>query len=244
MVTERRGSSQVVPAPSPTIEELQEALAARDELISVMGHELRNAMSPLVLLAAAFESMPAADDMMQRKFAMLSRNLKTFTGTLDRIGEVSQLRAGRLELALETVDARDVVVDVCRDLAAQAQAAGCELRTEMTSVVGRWDKERLAQIVHHLVSNAIRYAPFAPIEISVGEAGGGLEIVVQDGGAGIPPSEREQLFDRFDRRGTRRSGGLGVGLWVVKALSQAMGGSVRLADSARGARFCVALPRG
>jgi signal transduction histidine kinase len=243
MVTERRGSDPVPAAPSRSVQELEEALAARDELIAVMGHELRNAMSPLVLLAAQFELMPTADDMMKKKVAMLSRNLKTFTTTLDRIGEVSQLRAGKLDLELETLDVKDVVAKVCKDLAPAAQAGGCELHCETASVVGRWDRARLGQIVQHLVGNAIRYASGAPIEVTVREVDHQLELVVQDGGPGIAPNERERLFDRFERKGARRSGGLGVGLWVVKALCHAMNGSVRLVDTARGARFCVTLPR-
>jgi signal transduction histidine kinase len=242
MVTERR--DPVSAAPARSAQDLEEALAARDELISVMGHELRNAMSPLVLLATQFEMMPTTDDMMKKKVAMLSRNLNTFTGMLDRIGEVSQLRAGKLELAPAAVDAQDVVAKVCKDLSALAQASRCELQCETTSVVGNWDRERLQQIVQHLVGNAIRYASGAPIEITVREDGDQLELVVHDGGPGIAASDRERLFDRFERKGARKSGGLGVGLYVVKALCQAMGGSVQLVDTPRGARFCVTLPRG
>jgi signal transduction histidine kinase len=244
MVTERLGSTPVPPTPSRSAEELEAALAARDELISVMGHELRNAMSPLVLLAAQFELMPAADDMMKKKVAMLSRNLKLFTSTLDRIGEVSSLRAGKLDLDLETIDAEEVVAKVCRDLGSAAQAGGCELRCETASVIGRWDRERLERIVHHLVGNAIRYASGTPVEVALRGTERQLELVVQDEGPGIPATERERLFDRFDRKGARRSGGLGVGLWVVKALCHAMGGTVQLVDTPRGARFCVTLPRG
>lgn len=246
MVTERRadGLNVTLPEASSELEQLREALAARDELIAVMGHELRNAMAPLVLLGAQFELMPSTDDMMKKKVAMLTRNLKTFTGTLDRIGEVSQLRAGKLDLVLEPVDAEAVVKRVCDELAKPAQAGGCELRLATASVVGRWDRDRLVQIVQHLVGNAIRYAAGAPIEITVRDTGAQLELVVEDGGPGIPEGERARLFDRFDRQGAKRSGGLGIGLWVVKALCQAMGGTVRLDDSTRGARFCVALPRG
>ena len=246
MVTERRGSNHIPTAPNQTVEELREALTARDELIAVMGHELRNAMAPLVLLAQQFEMMPAVDDMMKKKVAMLSRNLKTFTTTLDRVGEVSGLRAGKLDLELAQVDAAQLTEEVCRELAPMAKAGNCELRVETSSVVGHWDRDRLAQIVRHLVTNAIRYASGAPIEVTVCPVDNQkVEIVVQDHGPGIAVGDRDRLFDRFDRATSRRGGGgLGVGLWVVKALSQAMGGSVHLADSIRGARFCVALPRG
>ncbi|MDQ3333624.1 MAG: HAMP domain-containing histidine kinase [Myxococcota bacterium] len=243
-MTERRVFEQGAPA-TACVEKLREALAARDELISVVGHELRNSMAPLMMLAAHFEAVPTADDMMRKKVAMLQRNLKTFLATLDRVTEVSSLRDGKLALELSEVDAQDIVREVRTDVAKVASAAGCELRLDTTSVVGRWDRERLKQIVSHLVGNALRYAGGGPIEISVREQRGHVEIIVQDEGPGIPLGERERLFDRFDRSGTRRSGGLGVGLWVVQALCHAMRGSVRLDDeSGRGARFCVALPRG
>ena len=236
MVTDRRGFEQ---GTSPSVDELRAAVAARDELISVVGHELRNAMSPLMMLATHFEAVPAADDMMRAKIAMLQRNLKTLLSTLDRVSEVSSLRDGKPE-----VDAQDIVREVRTDVAQLATAAGCELRLDTTSVIGRWDRDRLKQIVGHLVSNAIRYAGGAPIDVIVRDAGERVEIIVHDSGPGIPLGERERLFDRFDRSGPRRTGGLGVGLWVVQALCHAMSGSVRLDESGHGARFCVALPRG
>jgi len=245
MVTERRGAELATEA-SPTVDELRAAITARDELISVMGHELRNAVAPLVMLQAVFDAMPPAtlDELMRKKLAMLTRNLKALTVTLDRVGEVSQLREGRLVLERTTVDAQDLVRRVTDALATQAATAGCALRLTTQSVVGRWDPARLTQITNHLVSNAIRHAAGNPIEITVGERDDQLEIIIQDGGPGIAANVRERLFDCFDRTGGRRSGGLGIGLWVVRALCHAMGGTVRLDESGRGARFCVALPRG
>jgi len=243
MVSERRGTDSIS-ASQPTIEELRDALAARDELISVIGHELRNAMAPLVLLAAQFELMPSADDMMRKKVAMLQRNLDTFIGTLDRVGEVSQLRDNKLELEPERCDLDDVVREVCREQQALATAGRTELRIASTSCAGQWDRARVKQIVAHLVTNAIRHGGGGVVDIELHADGDRIELVVQDAGPGIPGPDREHLFDRFDRKGTRRTGGLGVGLWVTKSLCRAMGGSVRLAESARGARFCVSLPRG
>src|SRR5512139_3756054 len=159
MVTERRGKESAVSTGTPgTVEELRSALLARDELIAVIGHELRNAMAPLVLLAGQLELMPGADDMMRAKMAMLTRNLNGFVGTLDRVSEVAQLREGKLRLAPQNVDAQDVVHEVGRELARMTSSGGCELRFETTSVEGSWDRARLKQIVTHLVTNAIRYA--------------------------------------------------------------------------------------
>ena len=244
MVTERRGAQPTEQVEGPSVEELRDAVVARDELMAVVGHELRNAMSPLVLLSAHFEATPATDDMMRAKLAMLTRNLKALSTILDKISEVTALRESKLELDLETFDARDVATDVVGALEGVARAGHAELRLAAQSVPGRWDRERLRQIVHHLVHNAIRYAG-GVIDIAVREAGTALEIVVQDTGPGIPASERERLFDRFDRKGTRaRNGGLGVGLWVVKTLCHAMGGTVGITETMRGACFIVTLPRG
>jgi signal transduction histidine kinase len=237
MVTERAELAQ----PASTVDELRAAVAARDELVAVIGHELRNAMSPLVMLAQYFENVPV-DDVMRAKVAMLSRNLTTLLGTLDRVGELAQLRDGKLVLDPRDVDVAVIVREVASELAPFAAAQNSEIAIDATSVVGRWDPERLKQIVRHLVDNALRHGA-GPVEISVRACETGVEIVVDDAGPGIAANERAYLFDRFDRRLAHRRGGLGVGLWVVKALCHAMGGSVRLASD-RPARFCVALPRG
>lgn len=230
--------------PNRSVAELEAALVARDELIAVMGHELRNAMSPLVLLAEQLQLLPSADDLMKKRVALLSRTLRTFRDTVDRVGEVSGLRAGKLVLELDEVDAAAVASTVCDQLAERAAAGGCELHRDFTPVIGRWDRSRLAQIIQHLVGNAIRYAPGTPIEIGITERDNALHLVVQDHGGGIPVADREHLFDRFDHPSSRRSSGLGIGLWVVKTLCSAMGGTIELVESEHGARFCMTLPRG
>jgi signal transduction histidine kinase len=239
MVTQRRGTK---PEPGRSVEELQEALAARDELIAVMGHELRNAMSPVSLLSETFEAHPPADPALQRKLGMLTRYLRSFHGTLDRVSEIAQLRAGKLTLNPETVDAAEVVTEVVEQLGGQLEASQCEVRRSLDSVVGHWDRARLGQIVRHLLTNALRYGS-APIDLIVRDDHGQLELIVHDHGPGIPVEERARLFDRFGRSNPRKTGGLGVGLWVVRTLCQAMGGTVALDDTEAGARFCVSLPR-
>lgn len=239
MATERRGYDVTA---APSVEDLRAAIAARDELVSVIGHELRNSMAPLVMLAQYFEAVPA-DDKLRAKVGMLSRNLATLLGTLDRVGELSQLRDGKLVLDVSELDAGDVVREVVDELAGFVASSRSELRVDAASVVGRWDRTRLKQIVRHLVDNAVRHGA-GPVDIGVRASEQGVEITVHDAGPGIPACDRERVFDRFDRRMARRTGGLGIGLWVVKALCHAMRGSIRLDDSGSGARFCVVLPRG
>jgi signal transduction histidine kinase len=127
----------------------------------------------------------------------------------------------------------------------EAAAARIELRVDAPELTGTWDRARVAQIVRALVANAIRHSGGAAVNVRVRPLdAGSVEIVVHDSGAGIPEPARAHLFDCFDRASPHRAGGLGVGLWVVKSLCTAMAGTVELDGSARGARFCVTLPRG
>ena len=239
MVTERR-SSEDKPIDVSTVEELREAVAARDELLSLLGHELRNAMAPLILLVPHFEAMPI-DDINRTKVGMLSRNLRAFRDTVDRVSQVTQLRTGKLVLRPERLDLAALVHEVCEQHAERAKAARIELRVNTTTMCGEWDRARVEQIVSHLIENAIRYGA-GYVDVVVRGTGHDAEIVVHDGGPGIPKEARNHLFDGFERKRAGRNG-IGVGLWVVKQLCRAMGGSVRLLDCERGARFSVVLPR-
>lgn len=223
-----------------------ESLAARDEFISVLGHELRNSIAPLVLLTDHFEQLPLAHDpQLEARVALLTRNLKKLGTTIDRITEVSAIRSGQIDLEYELVDLRDVVDDVAREFSEDVKRAGATLAINYgRAVQGWWDRTRLKQLVGNLVGNAIRYGDGAAISVSTTIHGTTAELIVEDEGPGIPLAQREFVFDRFDHRTETREGGFGVGLFVVKALCQAMGGSVRLDSNTRGAHFCIKLPRG
>ncbi len=231
------------------IEDLTAALAARDSFIALVGHELRNSVAPMLLLAEQFAVLatdPGLRPTVASRAAMLTRNLNKFVTTVDRVVEVADLRRGRFRLDLATVDMVEVVRNVCHDLEREAEAGGAELVIEADgAVTGLWDRARLAQIASNLVSNAIRYAGGGRIELAVHGRDREGELVVQDHGPGLDPAVLPRLFDPFDYQRAHRAGGFGIGLWVVKTLCNAMHGSVIAENlSGGGARFCVVLPRG
>ncbi len=221
-------------------------LDARDQFISMLGVELRNSVSPLVLIADQFAQLrDEAEQSLALRIDLLNRNLRKLTSTIDRVTELSALRHGNLELSYELVDLREVIDDVVRDLADDASRAGARLHVvHTTPVQGWWDRARVKQIVSNLASNAIRYGDGAEIELGAELCGPAAELVVSDDGPGIPSERHRVLFDRFDHAPPSTAGGFGCGLSVVKLLSVAMGGSVRLDPGTSGARFCVTLPRG
>lgn len=230
------------------VEELTDALAARDGFIAAIGAELRNSLAPLVLLAEQFEALAhaATTPTLRSRTALLTRYLRSFTTTIDRVTEVTHLREGKLQLQLARVDLAEVVQEVCGHFHRQAIAGCVELVVQAPSAVhGRWDRGRLKQIVSNLVSNAIRYGGPGAVDLAIVERGHVVELTVRDHGEGLASADLPGIFDRFDHRMSQQVGGFGIGLFVVKTLSQAMGGEVS-AENAEGggARFTVRLPRG
>jgi signal transduction histidine kinase len=111
-------------------------------------------------------------------------------------------------------------------------------------VVGRWDRERLAQVVTNILGNAIKFGAGRPIEVIVEQGRGLARLVVVDHGIGIPPDRLPHVFEKFERAvSSDQYGGLGLGLFIVRRVVDAHGGRVNVeSNSGEGARFCVELP--
>jgi signal transduction histidine kinase len=228
--------------------DLTTALAARENFVAFVSHELRNALAPAMLLADRFAALaedPLTSPSVASRAAMLTRNLRRFIATINWVTEVADLSRGVLRLDPTPLDLVETVRDVCRELATEAAVRGAELIVEAVApVIGSWDRARVVQLVTNLVSNAIHHAG-GRIELRVASRAGDAEIVVRDHGPGIGPGVLTQLADPFHPERNRRPGGVGIGLWVVNTLATAMHGSVTMANCADGgARFCVVVPRG
>jgi signal transduction histidine kinase len=112
-------------------------------------------------------------------------------------------------------------------------------------VRGYWDRLRVSQVVTNLVSNAIKYGAGKPILLTFGARGDRAWIQVRDQGIGIDPTDQPQIFERFERAvSSRNYGGLGLGLYIVKRIVEAHGGTIRV-ESAPGAgsAFWVEIPQ-
>lgn len=245
-----------IPDEANQIAELEEALAARDDLIRLIGHELRNPLSPVYLQAchltaeirrrgdgATFEASWLAP-----RVDRLQRGLERLLQRLNRVMDVAAIQSpGGIVLDPEPVDLAAVAADVIAATERETGAARIELRLDAAGpVVGQWDRGRVTQVIGNLVANAIQHGGGAPIDVTVGERGDVAHLVVRDHGPGISTAQAAHLFDRLERRTPRPAkGGLGLGLWMVRQLCIAMGGTITLGDApGPGASFEVALPRG
>ena len=232
----------------------EDANRAKDEFLAVLSHELRTPLTAILgwvrLLLTG--RLPAAR--VTEALASIDRNTRVQTRLIDDLLDTSRIVAGKIQLESRPVDLAAVVREVLT-LAAQDPRARALLSTSATpsasidaAAIVRGDRDRLQQVVTNLVTNAVKFTPTGGrVDVRLRRAGDVVELVVRDTGEGISADQLPHVFDRFhqvDRSHTRRHGGLGLGLAIVRHLVEAHGGTVR-ADSAgrgRGATFTVRLP--
>jgi two-component system, OmpR family, sensor kinase len=233
------------------IAELIAAVEARDTFIAIAAHELRNPMTPFIgqidLLRSAVRASRGTPEQIDNRLERIQQSMRHFVTRAGILLDVSRINSGRLRLALEPCDIAVMLRDIAADFAGAALQAGVAISiTAPNRLPGAWDRLALEQIIDNLLSNAIKYGSGTPIEISAESRGERVSIQVRDHGSGILAADRERLFGCFERavgRDERRSG-FGVGLWVVRQLTEAMGGAVVVGDTpGGGASFTVNLPQ-
>ncbi|WP_164020902.1 PAS domain-containing sensor histidine kinase [Pyxidicoccus trucidator] len=233
--------------------EAQDAIRARDTFLSVASHELNTPLTSLTLNVQALrrDLEPRATggsppEALATKVHAVQRQLSRLSSLVRELLDVSRITAGRLRLEREDLDlaalAREMVPRFSEDLA----RAGCELRLDAPGpVTGHWDRLRLEQVLQNLLSNAIKYGRGRPIDVRVGADGERAWLSVRDEGVGIDPQGQTRLFQRFERLASERHyGGLGLGLWIVKQIVDALEGRIRVESApGQGSTFTVELPR-
>ncbi|WP_093520075.1 ATP-binding protein [Stigmatella erecta] len=230
--------------------ETQEAVRTRDEFLSVAAHELRTPLTALRLRlqgvnAAMQADTPTSPDRISQALVSADRQVQRLTGLVDTLLDVSQLQSHAPLLQLEQVDLAAVVREAVARSEQEASRAGCRLvMSPMPSTLGRWDPVRLAQVVRHLLANAMKFGPGKPVEVTLEARPDAAVLKVRDHGIGIEPERLDALFQRFERAvPVRHYGGLGLGLYRVRRIVEAHGGAVTV-DSVlgEGATFHVRLP--
>jgi len=230
-------------------EKLQRAIHARDEFLSIAGHELRNPLNALqlqlvgLLRAAGHGSTPLPADRVMERIGQAADDVERLARLVHNLLDMTRITAGRLDLELEDVDLSGVVRAAADRL--RPQLAEGQLSLRLTPVVGFWDRLRLDQIVTNLLSNAIKYGEGKAIEVSLETDGESARLAVTDHGIGIEDERQARIFDRFERGVSRRQyGGFGLGLWIARNLVEAMGGRIGVESRVgEGSTFRVTLPR-
>jgi PAS domain S-box-containing protein len=225
----------------------QEAVRLRDEFLSLASHELKTPLTVLQLQLEALGDRVAGGD--RATIAKLDRSRRACTRLAELVAallDVSRIATGRVELNVETADVAEIVATAVDRMHESAEAAGCTLSVAADPAIGAWDRSRIDQMITNLVKNAIRYAAGTPIEVAVSGDTDAVLIEVRDHGPGLPEGQLALIFERFERAASMRHyGGLGLGLYVVRQVVEAHGGSVTASNAlGGGACFTVRLPLG
>ncbi|HEY5921111.1 MAG TPA: ATP-binding protein [Kofleriaceae bacterium] len=227
----------------------EQAVQARDEFLSIASHELRTPLTTLQLrmnsLHQDVAGQPAVDARIRRKLDSSLRQSKRLIGLVDNLLDVSRITSGQLTLQRESLDLAEIVHELVDRFSETAAAAGIALEFQSVGTVrGTWDRLRVEQIAENLIGNAIKYAPQAPIAVTVSSNPDTAILTVRDRGPGISPDDRERIFGPFERAvSSRNYGGLGLGLYIAYQTAIAHGGTLRaLSEPGEGATFIAELP--
>jgi PAS domain S-box-containing protein len=224
----------------------REAIRLRDEFLSIASHELKTPLAALLLLLRNLgQRTPAVDERLARNIDRAQRIGARLGQLVDGLLDVSRIATGELRLTIEPFDLREAAREVTERLRDSAAAAKCELSLEVPDpLAGRWDRLRVEQILMNLISNAIKYAAGRPILVSVARDGDSAVLEVRDHGPGIPDSELQRVFERFERAApAQHYGGMGLGLYVARQIAEAHGGAIVATNAlGGGACFTVRLP--
>lgn len=230
------------------LEDLRAASRAKDEFLAMLGHELRNPLSPIVTALQLMRMR--GDTTTEREQAIIQRQVEHMVRLVDDLLDVSRITRGKIELKCEHVQLPAVLAKAVEQAGLLLQKGKHRLHTEVpTDLRCHCDPVRLAQVVSNLLTNAARYTPpGGDIGLRAWrEPDGRVGIAVRDNGTGIAPEILPRVFDLFYQgpRGIERAeGGLGIGLALVRNLVKLHGGSVEAHSDGpgRGSEFVVWLP--
>ena len=232
------------------VEALQEADRRKDEFLALLAHELRNPLAPLrnglhvMRLASGDAALTATlRDMMERQLSHMVR-------LIDDLLDVARISRNKMELRCSRVLLADVISSAVETARPALEAAGHELTVTLPREPVHLDADltRLAQVFSNLLNNSAKYTEWGGrIWLTATREDGEIAVAVRDTGIGIPASALPKIFDMFsqvDRSIERSTGGLGIGLALVKGLVEMHGGTIEASSpgQGRGSTFTVRLP--
>ncbi len=218
---------------------------ARREFVANASHELR---TPLFSLAGFLELLDdeELDEPTRREFlASMREQVDRLTKLASDLLDLTRLDAGRMTVEREPVDLTALAGDLVEEFSPLATSTRHQLAAQVDGdVVAQADELRVLQLGRILVENALLHTPpETPVEVRAREHGGAAVLEVEDAGAGIPPAQREQLFERFFRLEGTRASGSGLGLAIARELAELMDGSIELESEPGRTVFSLVLPR-
>jgi len=230
--------------------DLSETDRRKNEFLATLAHELRNPLAPMSNMLEVVKRADGDSETIRRAHDTIERQLTQMVRLVDDLLDLNRITHDRLELRRSEVELSSVIqqaVEVARPL---IDTAGHNLTIDLPPepIFLNADQTRLAQLFGNLLNNSCKYTrPNGEITLSVKRRDGEVAVTVKDNGAGIPPEKLDSIFDMFmqvDRTAEQSQGGLGIGLTLVKRLTEMHGGSIEAKSDGegQGSEFVVRLP--
>ena len=232
-------------------ERLQDAERRKDEFLAMLAHELRNPLAPIGAAAELLQRVRLSEDQLRKTSAVISRQVTHMTELIDDLLDVSRVTRGLIEMDKTPLHIQQVVTDAVEQVSPLMRANRHELTLRLTSqtAIVEGDKKRLVQVVANILNNASKYtADGGHIALRTAVDDSSVMIEIADNGIGMTSDMTKHAFDLFaqaERTSDRSSGGLGLGLALVKSLVDLHGGKVTCKSEGLGAgsTFTICLPR-
>lgn len=232
-------------------EKLKDANRRKDEFLAMLAHELRNPLAPISAAAELMQMVKLDEERMRQTSQIIGRQVAHMTALVDDLLDVSRVTRGLVELDTASIDINQIITDAIEQatplIRSRQHHLGMRLAADATLVLG--DKKRLVQVLANLLSNAAKYTPEGGhILIRTEVRPAHVLIQISDDGNGMAPELVGRAFDLFaqaERTSDRSSGGLGLGLALVKSLVEHHHGTVTCESPGlgRGSTFTICLPR-
>ncbi|WP_437805164.1 hybrid sensor histidine kinase/response regulator [Sorangium sp. So ce1078] len=231
-------------------DEAERVSRVKDDFVATLSHELRSPINAILGWARILRSRAQDAQALARGLEVIERNARLQSDMVSELLDMSRIVSGKLRLDVQPVDLPAVVQAALEavKLAAEAKGIAVVSGVDPEASALRGDPARIQQVAWNLLSNAVKFTPAGGrIDVALRRAGAHAELSVTDTGPGIAPQFLPHLFERFrqaDASSTRKHGGLGIGLSIVKHLVELHGGTVAVASQGegRGATFTVTLP--
>jgi len=222
----------------------------KDQFLATLSHELRTPLNSIYGWARMLEAGRLDPEAMKRATQGILRGAKAQVQLIEDLFDVSRVITGKMHLAVRPLVVSEVLEAALDTVRPAALAKGIRLDVILDPLVSLilGDPDRLQQVVWNLLSNAVKFTPQGGrVQLVLKSAGSQIEISVSDTGQGIAPEDLPQLFERFrqlDTGSTRRHGGIGIGLALVRHLVELHGGTVAATSRGvgQGSTFSVTLP--
>ncbi|MGE3684286.1 MAG: chemotaxis protein CheB [Bdellovibrionales bacterium] len=233
-------------------QQLKEAVHARDQFMSIASHELRTPLTSMKLQTQLFHRSQAKNPGVALEPQKMARFVGSIDGGLNRLIrlvddmlDISRIQHGRLSINAERMDLVPVLSEALERLKPQLAEAGMELKVSAPrQLFANIDRFRIEQVITNLVTNAIRYAANAPLDVTLQAVEDRITVSFKDYGPGIKKEDRVRVFDRFERLvSADQISGMGLGLFISREIVEAHGGTIKIdSEEHQGACFVIDLP--